>query len=285
MPVEQFESPQPETLKSPRSFDVVFARHAAYQTGGEGMPEEAVGWLTPEGVKQSQQLGRWIFQEAIKSGKPTDILFISSPAAYEDKTGKLYGRRAEQTANEAMAQILELAQSLPDNQLRLLGPVPKKQPETPYTQRLVEPDIHYIASADNPRAYFEKQVEKFGTQPDESTGKIGRKEGYLRGDEEVDAVVEQIGAETAVDVATRTQSVVKDMKHLADVHQKHYPDRKFMVVLVTHDDVVRSFAQNIMGAGEQAHGYLPANTETLQLHIQGDSARMEFKGNVYNKPI
>ena len=79
--------------------------------------------------------------------------------------------------------------------------------------------------------------------------------------------------------------MVKDIKHLAEVHREAYPDRDFLVVLVTHDDVMRSVAQNIMGAGEEAHGYLPGNTEMLPMHVEGDTAQLEFKGKVYNKDI
>jgi broad specificity phosphatase PhoE len=285
------EQPQPpqsevaEVLKPPQAFDVIMARHAAYQAEGEGVATESIGGLTTEGVAQSHELGRQVFRKAVESGKPTDVLFVSSPTAYEDKTGQLYARRAEQTADAAMAQILELSQSLPPDQVRLLGPVPKENPEIPYHERLVEPNIHYIPTADNPRAYFEKQVEKFGMRPDDTTGAVGRKEGYARGDVEVDAVAQEIGAETALEAGTRAYDVVKDMKHLANVHTEVYPDRDFLVVLVTHDDVMRSVAQNIMGAGEEAHGYFPANAEILPLHIESDKAQLEFKGKVYNKYI
>jgi broad specificity phosphatase PhoE len=285
MSLEQFQSLRPETLKPSQSFDVILARHAAYNTEGEGIAKEDVGGLTEKGVSQSLELAKQIFQKATESGKPTDILFISSPTAYEDKTGQLYAKRAEQTSEVAMAQILELAQTLPAEQLRLLGPVPKERPQSPYHQRLVEPNIHYIPTAENPRAYFEKQVEKFGMRPNDETGAIGRKEGYARGNTEVDAVAEQIGAETAQALGDRVYEVVKDMNHLADVHREQYPDRNFLVVLVTHDDVMRSIAQNVMGAGESAHGYFPQNTETLPIHIDGKSAQLEFRGKVYNRDV
>jgi broad specificity phosphatase PhoE len=285
MSPEQVKPQDSEVLKPPQAFDVILVRHAAYQTEGEGVAKEAVGGLTPEGTAQSKELGRQVFQRVAKTGKPTDVLFISSSTAYEDKTGELYARRAEQTADAAMAQILELSQSFATDQVRLLGPVPKEKPKNPYHERLVEPNIHYIPTADNPRAYFEKQVEKFGMRPDETTGAVGRKEGYARGDAEVDAVAQEIGAETALEAGTRAYDVVKDMKHLADVHAEVYPGRDFLVVLVTHDDVMRSVAQNLMGAGEEAHGYFPANAEILPLHIESDKAQLEFKGKVYNKYI
>jgi broad specificity phosphatase PhoE len=285
MSVEQFQPTQAEVQKHSPVFDVILARHAAYHTEGEGIPTEAIGGLTPEGIAQSQELGRLVFDRATESSNPVDVLFISSPTAYEDKTGQQYERRAEQTAEVAMSTILELVQDLPSEQIRLLGPIPKQQPEIPYHQRLVEPNIHYIPTADNPRAYFEKQIEKFGVRPDEATGVIGRKEGYARGDEDIDAVARQIGAETAVEVGNRAYEVVRDMEHLADVHREAYPDRDFLAVLVTHDDVMRSVAQNIMNAGEEAHGYFPANTEILPIHIEEDKATLEFKGKVYNREI
>jgi broad specificity phosphatase PhoE len=285
MSLEQFKPSHQEALKPSQYVDVILARHAAYQTEGEGLPKDKLGGLTSEGTEQAEELGRKVFQRVLETGRSTDILFISSPTAYEDKPGKLYARRAEQTADAAMAQILELGQSLPAEQVRLLGPIPKEKPETPYNHSLVEPNIHYIPTANNPRAYFEKQVEKFGIQADASTGNVGRKEGYARGDAEVDAVAEQIGAETAQEVGTRAYNVIKDMKHLADVHRETFPDRNFLVVLVTHDDVMRSVAQNIMGAGEEAYGYFPANTEILPVHIEDDKVQLEFRDKVYNRDI
>jgi broad specificity phosphatase PhoE len=274
-----------EVLNPPPTLDVILARHAAYhQPTGDDVSTEVVGALTPEGIAQSRELGRQVFQKATETGKPTDILFISSPTAYDEMAG-YHARRAEQTADVAMAAILEMAQILPEDQVRLLGPVPKDKPESPYHRRLVEPNIHYIPTADNPRAYLEKQVEKFGIRSDEGTGAIGRKEGYARGDAEVDEVALQIGAETAQEVGIRAYSVVRDMKQLAEVHAEVRPDRNFLVILVTHDDVMRSVAQNIMGAGGEAHGYFPGNTETLPLHIEGNNAQLEFKGKVYNRDI
>jgi broad specificity phosphatase PhoE len=284
MQTEELLPANAENLNHTKPFDVIFARHAAYKTEKD-QDQERIGWLSEEGLQQAKDLGAQIFQKITETGKPTDILFISSPTPYESKTGQLYGRRAEQTADVAMAEILKRAQDLAADQVRLLSPLPKEKPEIPYHQRLVEPNIHYISTADHPRAYFEKQVEKFGMRPDDTTGTVGRKEGYARGDAEVDAVAQQIGAETAQEVGMRAHNVVKDMKDLADLHSGQYSDRDFLVVLITHDDVMRSVAQNIMGAGKEAHGYFPGNTETLPLHIEGNSAQLEFKGKVYNKDI
>jgi len=84
-------------------------------------------------------------------------------------------------------------------------------------------------------------------------------------------------------VGARAFDVVKDMNHLADLNRLQYPDRAFLVVLVTHDDVIRSVAQIFMGATRDAHGYFPTYAETLPIHIEGNLAQIEFKGKLYNK--
>lgn len=273
-----------EVLQNEVAVDVILARHAAYYTA-DGVPSTELGGLTPDGQIQAQQLGRHIFQQVVKTNRPTDVLFINSPTAYEDDRGQLYGRRAEQTGYVAAMTILELAQALPADHLRLLGPLPPERPQRPYHVRLAEPYIHYITAARHPTAYYEEQIEKFGREPDQSTATLGRKEGYARGDAEVDAVGRHIGAETALEVGQRAYTVVEDMWQLAKLHKAQFADRDFMVVLVTHDDVIRSIVQNAMGAGANAYGYFPDHVQTLTIHLENDQAQLEFRGHVYNRDI
>lgn len=268
--------PTPEKPTSSPDLWVLLVRHAAYETVATAATPEAVGGLSAEGRLQAANLGEAVFDRAKASGKPTDVLFISSPTPYDANAGQ-YRRRADETADIAMERMLALMEGGPADHIRLLGPVPDNKSAVPYHKRLVEPNIHYVEGAGNPRAYVQAQLGKFGVS--------GRKEGYWRGDEEVDAVARRIGAETAVDVGRRGYSVVEDMAQLAEVHRREQPDRDFLVVLVTHDDVVRAVVQNEMGAGAAAYSYSPGFAEAVPLSIVDSKVTMEFGEQVYNRRI
>lgn len=276
-----------ESLKGKPEYEIIVARHADYNGyDAEGVPEEQLGWLTEKGIEQSRQLAKNVLDKARESGKPVDILVINSPTAYEDNTGKLLGRRAEQTAVVLMEEIKKLEEDLPPDSVRLLGPGAGDGPiGALFHKELTEPNIHYIADAENPRAYFQAQVEKFGMRPDSASGNLGRKEGYLRGDEQVDVVAEEIGAETANEVGEKTLNVMKDAARLAQYHSQVSPDRHLVVVEITHDDNIRSLIQNQMGAGEAAHNYLPANTEMVDFKVANGKASTSFKGQNYSVEI
>lgn len=275
-----------EKAEQKAEYQIVVARHAEYSGVGEDVPEDNRGWLTEEGIEQSKELAKNILESVKFANKPVDVLVINSPTAAEDNKGRLFGKRAEQTARVVMDELKVLAKNLPDDGLRVLGSGAGDGPaEALYHQDLTEPNIHYVEGAENPRAYFEAQVEEFGKAADPVNDVLGRKEGYLRGNEVVDAIAREIGAETAEDVGAKTLRVVKDVDQLAAYHAEASPDRYLVVVLLTHDDNLRSLLQYQMGAGEDAHDYLPSHAEALIFKARDGKITTNFNDHEYSLEI
>lgn len=272
-----------EKLNQLPTFELVVARHAEYNMD-ETTPEK-LGHLTEKGVEQSKQLGEQVLEVARKLGGNVDISFIASSQKYDSPDFPMYedgGRRAEETADEAMKVLMEHQDELG---IRLLSPVYEHKPDVPYNDSLVEGDIYYIPfkpGSDNepnedPMAYIKSLRERNGKD---------WKEVHLRGSDDVsEAVAAGIGAETSSDVSGRTMEVVEDVAELARLHSEREPDRKIIFVMVAHDGVIRSLLQNELGVRDDSYNYLPSHAESVPVHVKNGVASTEFGGKEYRTII
>lgn len=274
-----------EKLAEAPNFQLIIARHAEYSMD-EDHPE-GLGHLTETGEVQAQALGLKVLAAAGKLEGDVDISFIASSQKYDSPKYPMYddgGRRAEETATVAMEQIAAYMTETGDESIRLLSPMYAVKPRTSYNDRLVEGDIFYIPFSpqtgelnENPMGYVKSLRANNGKD---------WKEAHLRGSDEVsDAVAKEIGAETSIDIAHRTMSVVEDVAELARLHAEREPGKSMLFVLIAHDGVIRSLLQHELGVGDDSNDYLPSHTESVELSIGDGNVATTLKGKVYNRHI
>lgn len=277
---------QSEQLRPSPSFELVVGRHADYHMDEEH-PEQ-LGHLTEKGEQQAKELGEQVLEQARKMGGKLDISFIASSQKYDSPKYPMYedgGRRAEETATEAIRQIIEHDDELQALDIKVASPLHKEAPEVAYNDRLTEGDIYYIPFKpgttdelnENPMGYIKTLRERHGKD---------WKETHLQGsDPDSEAVAREIGAETSADIGRRAMTVVEDVAKLAQLHSERNPDRKMIFVLVAHDGVVRSLLEHELGVEDDSHGYLPSHAESVRIHIEDGIAKTEFKGKEYQALI
>lgn len=229
-------------------YKVHVLRHGAFSRGGY---PARLGLLTMKGVDESIEAANHV----IKSALGENILILYSPTRFEDQTGKKFGCRGKHTA-EVLAENFR-----PRFRVCGLFDLPE----------LAEPNIYYIETAAQPRAYIEAQTQRFGRD--------GRWEAYHRGDPDIDAIGQRIGAQTAVDYSLAVGPALNSAFLHADSHEA------LDIVLVTHNDFLREVAQRYMGADESAYDYNPGTGECLDLTYRDGTVEMEFRGEVYTRTL
>lgn len=272
-----------ERLQPSADFELILARHAQYSMDEEH--PETLGHLTETGKQQAKDLGDRVFEAAKQMGGNVDISFIASTQVYDSPAFPDFqesGRRAEETALEAMDQIMERIEH-EGRPFRVLSPVPEQTPDIPYNQRLIEQNIWYVPTNPqgeenaNPFEYIRALKEQHGDN---------WKEVYLRGtDAPTHEIAERIGGETSQVLSHRVMGVIRDVAELARLHAERDPSRKMLFVLVAHDGVVRTVVQNELGVGEDAYDQLLAHAESVPVHIENGVTTTEFNGKSYHAPI
>jgi hypothetical protein len=335
MSIEKSTPPQHENLQEIHDFKLIVARHAAYfdteserefyaniqelsgekRTSAENDAKALLGHLKKEGVEQAKKLGIDILSEALVDGRPTDITFIASKQEYESPQfpeAPWAGRRAEETANEALLAIstelhkLESAGQLLPDQIRLVTPIPEQTFATGSkpNDMLVERDVYYSPLSQGRSlvdAYKDHtsqliEIEK-STGESQTTGYFTpsqvevsessafsnrEKELWSRGQVDLDKFGYEINNETSQVVAERVMDVIGDFNDLARLHQEHFPDRHLIVVLVTHDAVMGALSYQGFGTSRPM---IPSFTDRMDIQISDGVATLTCEGNQYSKVI
>lgn len=319
--------PSEEALRNDPTFELVVARHAEYYDPKsevamreQGVPEDEiqakVGHLTEVGKEQARDFGLRVLDSVLRQGEDTDITLIASTQLYESPAypeASWSGRRAEETADQAMASMMGAIQDLESKglirpgQVRLVTPRPTEGfvgEEAKPNNRLVERDVY---NPDNQlgtsmvSAYRERtekvlaDEERAGERmtggynvPSESAAVAfdnkdkREKELWSRGEQDIDQLAGTMGAETSENVADRVMGVVDDINGLAQLHAERNPGRKLAVVLLSHDAVVGAITSKGFGAETPV---IPGHMDAIDVRVENGVAQFEQDGKMYERTL
>lgn len=285
----------------------------------QGTPDEEirekVGHLTEEGKKQASNFGLDILNRALASGEDIDVTFIASTQPYESPAypdAPWSGRRAEETSGQAISAMLErmgelqAEGSIRPDQIRIATPRPEKtfaEGERP-NERLVERQVYFPINELNTsmisryrdrteqvmddegkagvRVTGGYKVPSEGAESGHSNFDKREKELWGRGEADIDRFAKQMSAETSTDVSGRVMSVVEDINELAALHAEREPNRKLLVVLLSHDAVVGAVTVQSMGAENPV---VPSYMDSIDISVQDGVVSFEQDGNINERPL
>jgi broad specificity phosphatase PhoE len=313
---------QSEKLEPPVEADIILARHAHYhdvawesERRADGAAESeikaGIGHLTAEGITEARQLGADILEKALSYGHPVDIAFLASQQPYDSpeySNVDWAGKRAEETAFVAMDAVLDgmRTRGISHDQVRLATPMPSVefgQFGTP-DKLSVERDVYWSAISETSLASEYKKrakaliaaeqqtgqpvtggyqtVSKNSTETDSQNISNREKELWARGDHDLDELGQAINNETSADVAERVRHLFKDIQDLAEQEQQNYPDRRLLVVVISHDAVMGAVTKQMFGLKDPI---LPAYAENITINLKGNEVTLRRDGKDYETKI
>ncbi|MCK4525515.1 MAG: hypothetical protein KAU07_03690, partial [Candidatus Andersenbacteria bacterium] len=149
-------------------------------------------------------------------------------------------------------------------------------------EKLRELDIFYIFNAPNPKAYIEALHEKFG--------KEDWWEPYYNIVQELEDLRKETKAEGPEDLVKRFEAMIKIAKLYGEKRQEEGSDKKLVIWMVSHMELIRSFIQYQLKADKKdVDNYVPDYNEGLDISISPDGEiTTKFKGkkyeiNIYDK--
>ena len=285
----------------------------------DNVPEQEIraklGHLTKQGKEQARKFGVDILEQAIADGDDTDITFIASTQPYDSPAypdAPWSGKRAEETSDQAITAITDKLDAMVElgliraDQIRIASPKPEKtftKGERP-NERLIEREVYLPVNKigesmiNRYRSRTEQVLDdeaKAGvrvtsgyTIPTESTGSgfdnfdKREKELWSRGEQDIDRFAEAMSAETSTDVSDRVMGVVDDLNELATLHAEREPNRKLVVVLVSHDAVIGAVTSKGMGADTPV---IPNYMEHIDIAVTNGVALFEQNDTIYEREL
>ena len=274
-----------------------------------------LGHLTEEGIERAREFGIDILEKIIADGGDTDITFISSTQLYDSPTypdAPWSGKRAEETSDQAIDAILEKLDVMVESgliradQIRIATPRPEKvfaEGKRP-NDRLVEREVYFPVNK-----LGESMISRYRARTEQvldDEAKVGirvtsgysvpsepnrtgfdnfdkrEKELWSRGEQDIDRFAEAMSAETSTNVADRVMSVIDDMSELAALHAVRQPNRKLVVVLVSHDAVAGAVTSKGMGADTPV---IPNYMDHIDIAVNNGVASFEQNGTIYERQL
>ena len=255
------------------------------ENGKEDKKKIDAGLLTKKGEKLTREETIKRLEEITVEGKPIDIVFLYSPTEWmdwRDEQGfaKGFGSRGKETIkvildtiSSEMKENTELGKKIKENvQITGIGP----------NEKLRELDIFYIFNAPNPKAYIEALHEKFG--------KEDWWEPYYNIVQELEDLRKETKAEGPEDLVKRFEAMIKIAKLYGEKRQEEGSDKKLVIWMVSHMELIRSFIQYQLKVDKKdVDDYVPDYNEGLDISISPDGEiTTKFKGkkyeiNIYDK--
>ena len=277
--------------------------------------KEKLGHLTEQGKEQAEEFGRSLLDRIVAEGGDTDITFIASTQPYDSPAypdAPWSGKRAEETSNYAIAAMVESIESsieegvIQPDQIRIATPRSEKlfeEGQLP-NERLIEREVYFPVNAIGTSMISRYRARTEQVLEDEAKAGIRVTNGYSvpsgsgeqefdnfdkrekelwsRGEQDIDRFATAMNGETSTNVSNRVMSVVDDMADLARLHEETSPDRKLVIVLVSHDAVVGAVTSKGMGADVPV---IPSYMDYIDIDVTNGIASFSQDGNIYEREL
>lgn len=257
--------------------DIIYVRHGDYHNPYAGKydgydPEQA-GLLNEAGKTQATEFATEFLDRI--SEQDVDVIVFSSTSAVILDDGTKLGKRAEHTANIILEQMRQRLADDPNSGVRILND------ESSLSEPLLEePHTHYIEGSSNPSEYMDALISHYGSK--------FRREGYHEGqsDEDIeetsvdlDAIGGKIGAESIEEFADRLLAANREYMGLVNEHYIKDPNRKLVILALTHDNILREVEQRVMGMNTPDYQF-KGNLASVDLKVdQPNEVRLTVGGN------
>lgn len=238
---------------------IVLQRHGAYdnRAPSDKLSEEELnklGWLTSEGEINSRKSARDRIEKILDKsrGKPVDFIVLNSPSLWMRKHGARAKQTAEIIAEEAKGIIEKRGLSRDRACFLEFG---KSEAGTRPHNSLRTADITYLNNR-NPRVFIDalKKEAKGGDWLE------------IYANQELRKLQEKTGAESPVAVGDRVRSLVNVLEKFARGYHSKYPERKLVIWMVSHGEVIRSYVQHFLDLDPHfVNGYNPKPDEPIDL--------------------
>lgn len=260
---------------------VLLFRHGEYEIyypkpGEDVSDRPSLGGLTEKGKKDTEKVAREQFEKLLSIEKPVDLVILHSPTLWLGK----YRARAKETAEVTLEELRKVIdeKKLPEEKVRIISEPGMEEGILP-VKELSEADIFYIYGAKEPMKYFQELRKKYGNED--------WWEEYYNIAQELEQTRKEVGAESPKDIAQRFQTVLELIALYRKIsHKRAHPDRKLVVWIVSHGEVLRPFIQFGIDAKEKAKKFIPKYNEGVEIDIFPDNqAKVVFKGEEYKKRL
>jgi broad specificity phosphatase PhoE len=152
--------------------------------------------------------------------------------------------------------------------------------------RLTEPDFYHVYGAETPDAYADavrKLAKEEGSM--EKYGGPGHLEPWLRSDPSLEDLRQEVGAQSAPEVAARVMKFLGTLERYSAQYAKDHPDRELIFFLASHGEIMRTVIQHGFGADASADGKVYDMAEVMPITVENYKATTQFNGRTYEASV
>lgn len=261
-PKDHLENPEySDTLKT-QPIDVYIMRH--------GKEDKSTGELTEKGVEATQEAAKQIAERSLTGGEPTVFFVLASPTRRKN-----LGQRAMHSGRVVVDTIKSVSNAKGlDQEQATVHVFGDRDEETRPTRHLSVPTYS-----------FDPKVEEHIIQ--ELQDDWGRaEESFLNMDDPaMEQLIEEADERNAAAEADRVARLLRIIERYSNLYGSVNPGVRQVYIMATHGDLLRATVQHGLGAGEEASGYVFANSEPVHISLLGGKVETEFRGTRYQTEL
>jgi broad specificity phosphatase PhoE len=259
---DRLENPEHRDTLKTQPVDIYIMRH--------GKEDKSTGELTEEGIEATQEAAKQIAERSLADGEPTVFFVLASPTRRIN-----LGQRAMHSGRVVVDAIKSVsnAKGLDQEQVKVhvFG---DRDEETRPTRHLSVPTYSFDPKVEE---HIIHELQDDWDRAEES---------FLNMDDPaMEQLIEEAGERNAAAEADRVARFLRIIERYSSLYGSVNPEVRQVYIMATHGDLLRATVQHGLGVGEEASGYVFANSEPVHISLADGKAETEFKGTYYQTEL